>query len=60
MINRPPERRDQEAQTQPDRDDSKLEQLARKIDPPGREVSDEELKDPGRMTPGSPPTDNRS
>jgi hypothetical protein len=41
-------------------DDSLLEDLARAIDPPGREVSDEELKDPGRMTPGAPPVDNRS
>jgi hypothetical protein len=37
-----------------------LEDLARKIDPPSREVSDTALKDPGRMTPGAPPVDNRS
>jgi hypothetical protein len=37
-----------------------LEGLARAIDPPGSEVGDKELKDPGRMTPGAPPVDNRS
>jgi hypothetical protein len=37
-----------------------LEELAKKVDPPGREVSDDELKDPGRMTTGAPPVDNRS
>jgi len=56
----PPERRDQETRKQPDRQDSKLERMARQIDPPGHEVSDKDLEDPGRMTPGSPPTDNRS
>ena len=42
------------------KDGGKLERLARKIDPPSREVSDEDLRDPGRMTPNSTPTDNRS
>jgi hypothetical protein len=43
-----------------DKDDSILERAARKIAPPSNEVSDDDLKDPGRMTPGAPPTDNRS
>lgn len=56
----PPERRDHEANTQPDRQDSKLERLVKHIEPPGHDVTDDDLKDPGRMTPGAPPTDNRS
>lgn len=56
----PPERRSHEANTQPDRQDSKLERLVKYIEPPGRDVTDDDLKDPGRMTPNSPPTDNRS
>jgi hypothetical protein len=56
----PPERRDHEAKTQPDRHDSKLERVVKQVEPPGREVTDDDLKDPGRMTPGSVPTDNRS
>jgi len=56
----PPERRDHDANPQPDSKDSKLERLAKQIDPPGRDVTDDDLKDPGRMTPGAPPTDNRS
>ncbi|HEY0844965.1 MAG TPA: hypothetical protein VGE12_06335 [Noviherbaspirillum sp.] len=43
-----------------DEDNTGLERIASKIAPPGHEVSDEDLKDPGRMTPGAPPTDNRS
>lgn len=46
--------------TQPDRKDNALERLAKLIDPPGREVPDEDLKDPGRMTPGQNRVDNRS
>lgn len=42
------------------KDNTRLERIASRIDPPGREVRDEDLKDPGRMTPGAPPADNRS
>lgn len=56
----PPERRDHDAKTQPDRQDSKLERVVKHIEPPGRDVTDDDLKDPGRMTPASTPTDNRS
>jgi hypothetical protein len=56
----PQERRPHEAITQPDRPDSKLERLVKHIEPPGRDVTDDDLKDPGRMTPKSTPTDNRS
>lgn len=56
----PPDHRDHDANTQPDRQDSKLERLVKHIEPPGREVTDDDLKDPGRMTPGATPTDNRS
>jgi hypothetical protein len=56
----PPERRDHDANTQPDREDSKLERIVKHIEPPGRDVTDDDLKDPGRMTPGATPTDNRS
>jgi hypothetical protein len=56
----PPERRDHEANTQPDEHDSKLERIVKQIVPPSHEVTDDDLKDPGRMTPAAPPTDNRS
>jgi hypothetical protein len=56
----PPERRPHEANAQPDREDSKLERIVKHIEPPGREATDDDLKDPGRMTPGATPTDNRS
>jgi hypothetical protein len=45
---------------QPQPGDNAVERAARKIVPPSTEVSDDELKDPGRMTPGAPPADNRS
>lgn len=51
---------DHHANRNPDKDDNVLERMAKIIDPPGREVSDDDLKDPGRMTPGSNRTDNRS
>lgn len=51
---------DREANTEPDRKDSALERTAKKIDPPGRDASDDDLRDPGRMTPDAPPADNRS
>ncbi len=41
-------------------DDSVLERIAKTIAPPSHEVSDDELKDPGKMTPGAPPTKNKS
>lgn len=40
--------------------DGALEHLARHIDPPGREIDDEELRDPGKNIPSSPVVDNRS
>jgi len=39
---------------------TRLEKAASKVEPPGREVSDDDIFDPGRMTPGAPPVDNRS
>lgn len=52
--------RDREANTEPDQKDSALERAAKKIDPPGRDATDDDLRDPGRMTPDTPPADNRS
>lgn len=49
-----------EANRDPDKNESVLDRIAKTIDPPGREVSTDDLKDPGRMTPGAPPVDNRS
>lgn len=46
--------------TKPDQNDSTLDRIARTIDPSSHEVSDDDPRDPGRMTPDSPPTDNRS
>lgn len=51
---------EQKGREERSKDNTRLENIASKIDPPGRDVSDEDLKDPGRMTPGAPPTDNRS
>ncbi|NEX60538.1 hypothetical protein [Noviherbaspirillum galbum] len=51
---------DHHANRNPSPSDSRLENLAKRIDPPGREVTDDDLKDPGRMTPDSTRTDNRS
>lgn len=48
------------ANRDPDHHDTALDRIVRQIEPPGREVSDEELKDPGRSTPTGPVTDNRS
>jgi hypothetical protein len=39
---------------------TRLEKAASKIVPPSNEISDEDIFDPGRMTPGAPPVDNRS
>lgn len=41
-------------------DENIVERTARRIIPPGTDVNDEDLEDPGRMTPDAPPTDNRS
>jgi hypothetical protein len=51
---------DRQANTEPDKQDTKLERLVKHIEPPGREVTDDDLKNPGEMTPGATPTDNRS
>lgn len=59
-MNQESKQHEHEANTQPDRKDNVLERLAKLIDPPGREVPDEDLKDPGRMTPGQNRVDNRS
>lgn len=55
-----PKPHDHKANNEPDKEDTKLERIAKKIDPPGREVTDDDLKNPGGMTPGATPTDNRS
>lgn len=51
-------------QTRPDdaanKEDTALERAAKKIVPPSHNVTTDDLKDPGRMTPNAPPTDNRS
>lgn len=39
---------------------TRLEKALSKIEPPGREVPDKDIFDPGSMTPGAPPADNRS
>lgn len=49
-----------EAHQEPDEQDTKLERVIKKIVPPSHEPSDEDLKDPGNMTPNAPPTDNRT
>lgn len=40
--------------------EGRLEKIARVIDPIAPDLRDQDLSDPGRMTPGAPPTDNRS
>ncbi|HVL75231.1 MAG TPA: hypothetical protein VM406_04385 [Noviherbaspirillum sp.] len=39
---------------------TRLEKLIAYIEPPGHEVKDDDIFDPGHMTPGAPPVDNRS
>ncbi len=39
---------------------TRLEKVLSKIEPPGREVPDHDITDPGSMTPDAPPVDNRS
>jgi len=41
-------------------DDNIIERTAKRIVPPSTDVDDEDIKDPGRMTPEASPTDNRS
>jgi hypothetical protein len=41
-------------------DENMVERIAKKIVPPSTEVSDQELKNPGEMTPDARPTENRS
>lgn len=55
-----PKQHNHQANTEPDKHDSKLERIVKTIDPPGRDVTDDDLKDPGEMTPNATPTDNRS
>jgi len=50
----------QDAHEKPSQHDSKLERIVRKIEPTGHEIRDDDLRDPGTMTPDAPPTDNRS
>ena len=59
-MNQERKQHEHEADTQPDRRDSALERLVKHIEPPGREVTDDDVKDPGRMTPGQKHVDNRS
>jgi hypothetical protein len=42
---------------QESKDKGVLEKVAQTIDPPSREISDDELIDPGSNTPGSKPSD---
>lgn len=51
---------DHEANTEPDSHDNRLERIVKHIEPPGRDVTDDDLRDPGRMTPDPKPVDNRS
>jgi hypothetical protein len=51
---------ERDANRKPDPKDSKLERIAEQIVPPSQEISDDDLKDPGKMTPAATPTDNRS
>lgn len=51
---------DRKQHGRPDKDEGKLERMAKKIDPPGEETTNEDLRDPGSMTPDATPTDNRS
>ena len=51
---------DHSANRDPQKDEGLLDRLAKTIDPPGREVSNDDLSDPGRMTPDAPPVDDRS
>lgn len=46
--------------TPPDSEDGKLERLVKHIEPSWHDVTDEDIKDRGRMTPAAPPTDNRT
>jgi hypothetical protein len=54
IMNRNPDKPDQ------DKDKGTLEKLAEAIDPPGREISDDELIDPGKNIPDVKPDPARS
>jgi hypothetical protein len=54
------DRKDEDQTKNQPQDDSVLERIAKTIAPPSHEVSDDELKDPGKMTPDAPPTKNKS
>lgn len=41
-------------------DDNIVERTAKRIVPPGTDVDNKDIEDPGRMTPDASPTDNRS
>ena len=51
---------DRKLRGRPDNDEGKLDPMAKKIDPPGEETTNEDLRDPGPMAPHATPTDNRS
>lgn len=51
---------DRDARQRSEKHEDGLERAARKIDPPGWEQTNEDLRDPGSTTPGATPTDNRS
>lgn len=59
-MNTNQQKHDDHANRDPDKHDSELEKLAKQVDPPGRETSDDDLRDPGNMTPDATPTRNRS
>ena len=41
-------------------DDNAVERIAKKIDPPGTEATNQDIKNPGEMTPDATPVNNRS
>jgi len=47
---------DRKLHGRPEKDEGNLERMAKKIDPPGKEITNEDLP----MTPDATPTDNRS
>jgi hypothetical protein len=59
-MNSEQQRHDHNANTQPDKHDNLLEKIVKHLEPPGRDVTDDDLRDPGRMTPNDKPVDNRS
>jgi len=51
---------DRKLHGRPEKDEGNLERMAKKIDPPGKEITNEDLRNPGATTPDATPTDNRS